>query len=320
MKYLLILALSFSSVFTAQALRFDPSQMTNNGEIVPYSCEVWNDGCNDCEKTDQGYICPPKTCATMRMGYCRVEKISNEPAISPQIMPRRPTRPPNCQRWFDGCNTCAQQPNGVSSTCTMMACETYDEPRCLDEVKSEKPRQMAEIPANCESWFDGCNTCGVQNGKLTFCTQRECMSNPTAAYCKSFTKDEVPAHAQPDDQLPAISPGRNSEERVDIPSSGDFYSQDDSPSIPVNCISWYDGCNTCGVENGALTFCTEMACVNSQMGKPYCKAFSPLEVPSNTNLGADINPLSTEPQMQLVQPDKPNFWGFIKYHLFAWFR
>jgi len=266
------------------------------------------------------------------------------PVLSLPYEPDSSGVPFNCLSWFDGCNTCTVS-SGQVGACTRKFCSEKERPYCLKLMESPdplvlsvpfsgsitpqpispkprppKPNVLPDIPANCESWFDGCNTCGVQNGKLTFCTQRECMSNPTAAYCKSFTKDEVPAHAQPDDQLPAISPGRNSEERVDIPSSGDFYSQDDSPSIPVNCISWYDGCNTCGVENGALTFCTEMACVNSQMGKPYCKAFSPLEVPSNTNLGADINPLSTEPHIQLVQPDKPNFWGFIKYHLFAWFR
>lgn len=37
------------------------------------------------------------------------------------------------------------------------------------------------------------------------------------------------------------------------------------------CASFYDGCNTCGVENGQLSACTEMACM--EYWEPECKAF-----------------------------------------------
>ena len=30
--------------------------------------------------------------------------------------------------------------------------------------------------------------------------------------------------------------------------------------IPYNCASWYDGCNTCSVENGVISLCTLMMC------------------------------------------------------------
>ena len=32
------------------------------------------------------------------------------------------------------------------------------------------------------------------------------------------------------------------------------------PLIPYNCATWYDGCNTCQVTNGAANICTMMAC------------------------------------------------------------
>lgn len=37
------------------------------------------------------------------------------------------------------------------------------------------------------------------------------------------------------------------------------------------CISWYDGCNSCLVENWKITACTEMACFTQQT--PYCKEY-----------------------------------------------
>jgi hypothetical protein len=42
-------------------------------------------------------------------------------------------------------------------------------------------------------------------------------------------------------------------------------------AIPQDCTSWNDGCNTCGVSNGAVQFCTEMACF--RQGTPFCAQF-----------------------------------------------
>ena len=41
--------------------------------------------------------------------------------------------------------------------------------------------------------------------------------------------------------------------------------------IPDNCATWYDGCNTCSVHNGALLGCTLMMCFRTE--QPYCQAF-----------------------------------------------
>ena len=41
---------------------------------------------------------------------------------------------------------------------------------------------------------------------------------------------------------------------------------------PEGCTSWHDGCNTCGVVDGAAAGCTEIACGTT--AAPYCKAYA----------------------------------------------
>lgn len=43
--------------------------------------------------------------------------------------------PNNCISWFDGCNTCGRSNDGGPMMCTLMACQEYDEPRCLEYVE-----------------------------------------------------------------------------------------------------------------------------------------------------------------------------------------
>lgn len=45
-------------------------------------------------------------------------------------------------------------------------------------------------------------------------------------------------------------------------------------TIPENCISWYDGCNTCGAKDGELTMCTMMYC-EEPIGEAKCLAYAP---------------------------------------------
>ena len=42
-------------------------------------------------------------------------------------------------------------------------------------------------------------------------------------------------------------------------------------TIPPTCVSWYDGCNNCQVNNGQLGACTRMMCF--RMDNPYCLRF-----------------------------------------------
>lgn len=67
--------------------------------------------------------------------------------------------------------------------------------------------------------------------------------------------------------------------------------------IPRGCTSWFDGCNTCRVNNGVITGCTKMACKldPNSAPKPYCKAYgedvpvpSPTPVPSPVICTQDV--------------------------------
>ena len=42
-------------------------------------------------------------------------------------------------------------------------------------------------------------------------------------------------------------------------------------TIPLNCDSWYDGCNTCRVSNGIINGCTRVMCFREDT--PYCLNF-----------------------------------------------
>tara|TARA_B100001123_G_C15226861_1_gene993496 strand:+ start:677 stop:1312 length:636 start_codon:yes stop_codon:yes gene_type:complete len=42
--------------------------------------------------------------------------------------------------------------------------------------------------------------------------------------------------------------------------------------IPENCISWFDGCNTCSVVNGKIGGCTMMMCFRH--GTPKCRQYN----------------------------------------------
>ncbi len=48
--------------------------------------------------------------------------------------------------------------------------------------------QQTTIPDGCASWFDGCNTCSVRNGRIEMCTLMYCFTNsPTR--CMSYYRD-----------------------------------------------------------------------------------------------------------------------------------
>ena len=40
--------------------------------------------------------------------------------------------------------------------------------------------------------------------------------------------------------------------------------------IPINCVSWFDGCNNCSVSNGIIGACTRKYCTTDQLKSPRC--------------------------------------------------
>jgi hypothetical protein len=44
-------------------------------------------------------------------------------------------------------------------------------------------------------------------------------------------------------------------------------------NVPTDCVTWYDGCNRCAVQDGVLQTCTMMACF--VQGEPECLGYEP---------------------------------------------
>lgn len=125
----------------------------------------------------------------------------------------------------DCASACRHEPEGTLCTMQCVQVCTFG-----DEIQGVDLTQ-------CESYYDGCNTCMVNDeGEITGCTKKYCAQNdtPRCLQRKQFTKEQL-----------------------------------------QNCTSYYDGCNTCGVENGELTACTEMACLTSQ--QPKCLQYKEME-------------------------------------------
>jgi len=96
------------------------------------------------------------------------------------------------------------------------------------------------VERGCRSWYDGCNTCVVQDGNnLQQCTEEMCYRTSNVARCI------------------------DGEENIDGLIT--------EPVIPHNCLTWYDGCNTCSVNNGEIGGCTLMMCFTNN--EPYCMTF-----------------------------------------------
>lgn len=97
------------------------------------------------------------------------------------------------------------------------------------------------VEQGCSNWYDGCNTCNIDEGIIT-CSERLCYTvTPGSSECRDFEHPQI------------SEPGT-------------------SNSIPKNCVTWYDGCNTCSILNGEIAGCTMMMCFTNNI--PYCQAFS----------------------------------------------
>ena len=145
------------------------------------------------------------------------------------------------------------------------------------------------IPYNCVNWFDGCNSCGSENGRLTYCTEMACHQY-TEPFCKAYEKSSV----SPSE--PVEDPNRYQDPMGDdvvTPVADDF---DYAPERPVDCLSWDD------VEGVCLGYGVDL----------------PDEV-DIVRPGAPAEVLPIMENGELIEP-KASLWGLIKYHLFGWMK
>ena len=95
------------------------------------------------------------------------------------------------------------------------------------------------VDQHCNSWFDGCNTCNVFIQPL----------HPIKSYI-------TPSYISDCSEISCNN--------ILDPICRDY-------TIPDNCASWYDGCNTCSIVNGNPSICTLMVCFT--MDKPDCLSY-----------------------------------------------
>merc|ERR1712065_101356 len=105
--------------------------------------------------------------------------------------------------------------------CTMMYCPAdMRKPSKCEKFFPPTEQEKEEPPANCYTWFDGCNTCLRSfPGKPLSCTRRFCSIKKTAKCLRFFPKSPVLT------KFPAP------------------VAQKVEP--PIDCKNWFDGCNSC---------------------------------------------------------------------------
>jgi len=64
---------------------------------------------------------------------------------------------------------------------------TCSQPCINNQRRNDYGKCVNKIPDNCATWFDGCNTCSVNNGKLGACTRMYCYTQAEST-CNSYYK------------------------------------------------------------------------------------------------------------------------------------
>lgn len=133
--------------------------------------------------------------------------------------------PENCVSFYDGCNTCGCS-EGRITFCTKMFCPEPNESKCL-----QYKQDLEDCPADCQVWNDGCNYCQCKEGKIQGCTKMYCEVKSEPKCVKSIGNE-------------------------------DEYSKRDK--CPLDCSSWFDGCNNCRCSEGKILGCTRKHCQTYQ--------------------------------------------------------
>ena len=97
------------------------------------------------------------------------------------------------------CGLCSYPPSAPPSlTCNdLAACNKYSSPPSPPPSSSVSPCESDIkdsygncVPATCETWFDGCNNCGVMLNGLLHCTKKFCMVRQEEK-CTEYTSSVV---------------------------------------------------------------------------------------------------------------------------------
>jgi len=225
--------------------------------------------------------------------------------------------PDNCKLWYDGCNKCTVI-NGKIWVCTQMACLNPWTPKCLEYKKPivcplnmpnpialwcKKDEKVVVVKRD-ENW------CAIKYGcekKLTPPCPLN-MPNPIAL----CGKDGKMIVTERDENWCAIKYG--CEKKIDVcpmvyaPVCWLKWNIKETYEnkcflkkawakflynwkckkdivIPKNCMIWYDGCNSCTVENWKIWICTQRECL--RYGTPKCLKYKIKRISDKLRLKID---------------------------------
>ncbi len=106
--------------------------------MIAPDCLSFSDGCNTCSRNKAGdeenVACTLMACETYKKPVCLDNQEKNTETGVYDQNSWKTMIAPDCQYFSDGCNTCFRMKDDKENVaCTLMACETYEKPVCLDD-------------------------------------------------------------------------------------------------------------------------------------------------------------------------------------------
>lgn len=156
-----MLLASFILIWCTQKTQEISYNQDSRKTMIPETCTSFFDGCNNCNKMENSTeaACTKMFCQTYEEPKCLdtmdPSRDKNKDGINDcekdgtcddsinYTQPKQKTTaynqdsrktmiPETCKSFFDGCNNCNKGENKEQTACTMMYCETYQQPKCLD--------------------------------------------------------------------------------------------------------------------------------------------------------------------------------------------
>ena len=172
-------------------------------------------------------------------------------------------------------NQCAMR---IGNCCDFTCSDIIEDVKCPNECPPPAPCPMPYLEANCLIVNPVTDHCGCTTG----CPTVDCSHQPKisiggtcggympygmAGVCEDglecvYTMGPMIADAPGTCQTICQTARDNQGNCMDV----------NTPQIPKNCVTWYDGCNTCSIDHGEIQGCTMMYCFTQ--AEPYCQVFT----------------------------------------------
>ena len=258
------------------------------GSSVPSDCATWNDGCNICRRTPEDMSSGnyPSACTEMMcfrqatpfcMAYldgrtCTSVNDCVDTRVDECFAPCPPPAPCPMPYMSDmNMNNCKMVTNNDNCGC-VIGCPHYD---CTnDNCNSDIDCQRDQFCRSMNMRLPMANGRRGVQGSLSECVDKAGINES----CGGYTPPEYQTRCL--DNLECVNtmgpmiadaPGQCKElcdPGIRRDDHGNCLTEDSIPTIPDNCATWFDGCNTCQVTDGKANICTLMYCY--QPAKTYC--------------------------------------------------